>query len=49
MIIKQILTRIYVNGIDPAIDFYERLTNKKCSNRFAYKQIGLEIANIANL
>ena len=49
MIIKQILTRIYVNDMNTAIDFYERLTNEKCANRFEYKQVGLEIARINNL
>lgn len=49
MIIKQILTRIYVNDMESAIDFYERLTSEKCANRFEYKQVGLEIARINNL
>ena len=49
MIIKQVLTRIYVNDIDTAIDFYERLTNEKCAGRFEYKQAGLEITKINNL
>ena len=49
MNIKRILTRIYVNEINPAIDFYERLTNEKCANRFEYKPAGLEIARINNL
>jgi hypothetical protein len=49
MIIKQILTRIYVNDMNFAIDFYERLTNEKCANRFKYKQAGLEISRINNL
>jgi hypothetical protein len=35
--------------MDSAIDFYERLTNEKCANRFEYKQAGLEIARINNL
>jgi len=46
MIIKQILTRIYVNNIDAAIKFYEKLTNEKCASRFEYKQVGLEIASV---
>jgi predicted enzyme related to lactoylglutathione lyase len=49
MIIRQILTRIYVNEINPAIDFYEKLTEEKCVNRFVYKQVGLELARINNL
>lgn len=49
MNIKRILTRIYINDINLAIDFYERLTNEKCANRFEYKPAGLEIARINNL
>lgn len=49
MNIRQILTRIYVNDMNGAIGFYERLTNEKCANRFEYKQAGLEIAMINNL
>ncbi|HAQ64556.1 MAG TPA: glyoxalase [Bacteroidales bacterium] len=48
MIIKQILTRICVNEINQTIDFYERLTNEKCSNRFEYKKVGLELAVVGN-
>ena len=46
---KRILTRIYVNKIETAIDFYEKLTNEKCANRFEYKQARLEIARVNNL
>jgi predicted enzyme related to lactoylglutathione lyase len=46
---RKILTRIYVNEIQTAIDFYEKLTNEKCANRFEYKQARLEIARVNNL
>lgn len=49
MDIKRVLTRIYANDINSAIDFYEKLTKEKCVNRFEYKQYGLEIARINNL
>jgi predicted enzyme related to lactoylglutathione lyase len=49
MNIKQILTRIYTNEIDPAIDFYEKLLNEKCANRFEYKEAELELARVNNL
>jgi predicted enzyme related to lactoylglutathione lyase len=45
----KILTRIYVNEIQTAIDFYEKLTNEKCASRFEYKQAKLEIARVNNL
>ncbi len=48
MQITQILTRIYVNEIEPAIFFYEELTDEKCTNRFEYKQADLEIAKVGN-
>jgi hypothetical protein len=49
MTVKLILTRIYVNEINSAIEFYENLTNDKCVNRCEYKQVGLELARINNL
>ena len=49
MKIKQILTRIYVSDMNTAVDFYEKLTNEKCTSKFEYKQVGLEIARINNL
>jgi len=49
MIVKQILTRIYVNDMNAAIDFYQRLTNENCTNRFVYEQVELEIARINDL
>ncbi|MGE0088552.1 MAG: VOC family protein [Bacteroidales bacterium] len=49
MIVKQILTRVYVNDMNSAISFYERLTGEKCANRFEYKKVELEIAQISNL
>jgi len=48
MKIIQILTRIYVNEINSTIEFYEKLTNEKCTNRFKYNQVGLEIAKVNN-
>ena len=44
-----ILSRVYVHEINPAIDFYEKLLNEKCSSRFEYKQAGLEIARINSI
>jgi hypothetical protein len=49
MIVKQILARIYVNDIETAIDFYEKLTGEKCTGRFQYKQAGLELVQIKDL
>jgi predicted enzyme related to lactoylglutathione lyase len=49
MKVKQILTRIYVNDLDKALLFYEKLTDEKCQRRLEYKQARLEIARISNL
>jgi hypothetical protein len=49
MIIKQILARVYVNDMNSAIDFNEKLTNEKCADRFEYKQAGLEIARVNSI
>jgi hypothetical protein len=49
MKVKQILTRVYVNDLDKAIGFYEKLTGEKCLSRFEYKEAGLEIATVKNI
>jgi len=46
MNVKRILTRIYVNDINQAVDFYEKLMNEQCSMRFEYREAGLNIAQI---
>ncbi|MGE5365199.1 MAG: VOC family protein [Bacteroidota bacterium] len=48
MKVRQILVRIYVHDIDPAIEFYEKLLNEKCASRFVYEQAGLEIARVSD-
>lgn len=49
MEIKQILSRIYVNDMDQAVPFYEELLHEKCTSRFLYPQMELEIARIRNI
>lgn len=49
MKVKEILSRFYVNDIEQAISFYEKVLNEKCSSRFKYSQVGLEIARIGNV
>jgi predicted enzyme related to lactoylglutathione lyase len=49
MKIKQILSRFYVNDMDKAIEFYEKVLNEKCASRFQYPEANLEIARIANI
>lgn len=41
-------TRICVHDMDGAIEFYERLLNEKCENRFSYPEMKLEIARVGN-
>ena len=49
MTINQVLTRIYVNDLDNAVDFYEKLFHKKCVFRFSYKEVDLELAQVDNV
>jgi predicted enzyme related to lactoylglutathione lyase len=49
MIVKRIMTRIYVHEMDAAIRFYEQLMNDKCGIRFAYQQANLEIAQVSSI
>lgn len=49
MKVKHILSRFYVNDIDNAIAFYEKMLNVKCSSRFKYKQMNLEIASVGDI
>lgn len=49
MVIRQALTRIYVQDIDSVIEFYEGLFHNKCSLRFNYKEVSLELAQVGNI
>ena len=49
MVIRQVLTRIYVNDIDNAIDFYEKLFHTKCSLRFSYQEVNIELAQVESI
>ena len=49
MKVIQILSRVYVNDIDTAICFYEELLQEKCSSRFDYLQMKLEIARVGDI
>lgn len=49
MEIKKVLNRFYVNDIEKAIKFYEKILNEKCSNIFKYSEASLELASIGNI
>ncbi|EGT4599020.1 hypothetical protein [Clostridioides difficile] len=49
MKIYDILTRFYIQDIEKAIPFYENLLKEKCSLRFSYQEVGLELAQIGNV
>ena len=49
MCIIQVLTRVYANDADSAVDFYEKLFNKKCAARFHYQEVNLELAQVDNV
>lgn len=45
----KIATPVYVNDLESAIVYYEQFLNKKVTNRFSYKEKGLDIAVIDTL
>jgi predicted enzyme related to lactoylglutathione lyase len=49
MQINKILTRVYVNDAEEAIELYQKLFQKKINSRFKMKNPDLEIINIDNL
>lgn len=49
MQINKVLTRVYVNNAEKAIEFYEVLFQKKINSRFKMKNPDLEVINIDNL
>lgn len=49
MKIYDVLTRFYIKDIENAIPFYENLLKDKCSLRFSYKEVGLELAQVGNI
>lgn len=49
MIIRQVLTRVYVHEINSAIEFYEGLFHNKCKLRFNYPEVNLELAQVENI
>ncbi len=49
MKIIQMLNRFYVNDMDVAVAFYEKLFNQKCTVRFRYDEVHLVLAQIADI
>lgn len=41
-------TRIYCSDIDRVLNYYEELTGEKCSIRFSYSEMNLELAQIGS-
>ncbi|AZV57869.1 VOC family protein [Clostridium sp. AWRP] len=48
MEIKKVLNRFYVNDIEKAIKFYEKILNEKSKNRFKYPEANLELVTVGN-
>lgn len=44
MKVKQILNRFYLHDISQAVEFSEKVLNDRCSLRFKYSQVNLELA-----
>jgi predicted enzyme related to lactoylglutathione lyase len=49
MKIKQVLTRFYTQDMEGAIQFYETILNEKCSQKFHYEKMKLDLAQVGNL
>ncbi|WP_313182446.1 VOC family protein [Lacrimispora sp.] len=49
MQVHKIVTPVYVNDLESTIAYYEEFLNKKVTNRFSYKEKGLDIAVIDTL
>lgn len=49
MKVIHVLNRFYVNNIEEAIKFYEKILNIKSSSRFKYVEMGLELASVGNI
>jgi len=49
MKILQTFSRLYVNDLSSAIEFYEELLGSPAAMRFEISQIGLELAQIGNI
>lgn len=43
------LNRFYVDDMDTAVAFYEKLLDQKCAMRFCYDEVHLELAQIADV
>lgn len=41
-------TRLYVDNMNTALEFYESLLGEKCSVRFPYPEVNLELAQIGH-
>jgi len=49
MKILQTLSRLYVNDLNSALEFYEELVGSPAAMRFEIPQIGLELVQIENI
>jgi len=47
--VLRVLNRFYVQDIDSAVNFYESLLGVKCSLRFQYKEVELELTQVGNI
>jgi predicted enzyme related to lactoylglutathione lyase len=49
MKVNKILSRFYVHEMSEAVEFYEKVLNEKCSSRFKYTEMNLELAQVGNI
>ena len=49
MKVNKILSRFYVPEMTDAVEFYEKVLNEKCSLRFKYTEMNLELAQVGSI
>ncbi|WP_373844818.1 VOC family protein [Clostridium sp.] len=49
MKVKQVLNRFYAHDLEKAVKFYESILNEKCTLKFKYDEMNLELAQVGNI
>ena len=49
MMVKKVLTRIFIHELDSAVELYETILQEKCVSRFQYPEMHLELAQVGSV
>lgn len=49
MTVKKVLTRICIHELDSAVELYETIFQEKCTLRFQYSEMRLELAQVGSV